>query len=117
MTQYFHNQYPNPDIFTVAVDIPDKHALEALMFLHTQKDIFLGVGVSMVHPKDRYVKSIGRQLSSSRLELTKFTLLQVDFGNECVFLELYNPKVSITIKLHKYGLKPHLINAVYEKEA
>jgi predicted nucleic acid-binding OB-fold protein len=115
MIQYFHNMYANPDRFTLAVDVPQKFFLENLINLSSEKDIEILVGVSIVHPKDRYVKSIGRQLSNSRLQLMKFTLLQIDFGNEHAFLEFYSHKVSITIKLHKYGLKPHLINAIYEK--
>lgn len=111
MFQYFHNQQ-EPSRYTVAVSIPEKSRLEHLVLLDSEKDINISLGMSFVHPKDRYVKSIGRKLSLERMQTLLFTLVEVQYNQDCMFLELYNSEIILTMKLNKCSNRAHFINAV-----
>lgn len=59
--------------FTAAVEVP---AVKTFLDLFTKvdKSITLQVGIAVVHPKDEYVKSVGRLLAHTRLKPVELKL-------------------------------------------
>lgn len=117
MIQYYHNQNEHDDFrFTMALEIPEKEVFEKMMELGTSKYIELQVGFSIVHPKDRYVKSIGREVSIKRLKSVIFRLDSCIYDNDSLELRLNasdknQPPFRITIRLLPNCKKPHFIFA------
>lgn len=87
MIQYFHS--PEYNKFTIAVDVPNKDSL--LQLLKEQKRIFkIKIGKSFCNDKDQYVRSIGRDLSSSRIQEELFLLHATIFEQQHMLFYLIN---------------------------
>ena len=99
--QYFHsNTWDKWNRFTSAVEIPSKEALLNMLQFGTDKVINLNAGYSLVNPKDNYVKKVGREISSKRLEIGTYSLFQVVFRDSGSF-DFYFSKESGNIQRHQ----------------
>ena len=76
------------DEYTVCVDLPDHDVIEYMTHIGTEKSIMIPVGIVYKHPKDQYIKKIGRQLSLSKVQSKLFTLDSVDFKENRAELRL-----------------------------
>lgn len=116
MFQYFHQMNEDDPRFTVCVDVPEKDILLNFTQLNFPKDIRIAYGLVMVNDKDFYCRKTGRDYSSNRMHSNKFTLVSIDFIENYALMYLYNPELTITIRVHKEGNKPHFIHADLNKE-
>lgn len=121
MLQYFHDQIGRK---TIALDVPDKNSFEQLLQVGTSKYINLNCGYSLVHPNDRYEKSIGREISKQYLESQTFQLIGANFSFSeelpinNIYLELINEDrdadiLKIFIKLVPEASRAHFIDATF----
>jgi len=66
---------------TVAVEIPSKENLTAMLMNHVSR-VRLKVGMAVLHPKENFVKKVGRELATSRMKDTFLLLESVAFAGE-----------------------------------
>jgi hypothetical protein len=75
-------KHQNPDVSsgfaraTVALALPSKDTLIEMIEMGTSV-INLSVGVANVHPKDEFVKKIGREVALGRMSSNRATLVSV----------------------------------------
>ncbi len=75
-TKYVHIQ--NTELRgTIALEIPSKSYLEQVFSSHSSH-MFLNVGVTKLHPKEHFVKRIGREKAEERMKQTVVTLASVE---------------------------------------
>lgn len=89
--QYFHGQFSRVK-HTIVVDVPPKESFEDLI-LGKIKEIRIPIGSTECHPKDQYVKKIGRQYALSRCQSEKFTLNQVRHLNNKILITLSSSSI------------------------
>lgn len=63
MIAYSHDSHYG----TFCIQLPNKKDLEALFHMHATL-MLLPIGISKLHPKDRFIKSIGRSVAESKLQ-------------------------------------------------
>lgn len=109
MNQYYHQQFLWPSS-TVCVEVPEPSKLLNLINPIHSKLIILNVGYSLVHPDDRFVKSIGREISYSKMKPETFRLKRIEYDN------LENITITIeTISLEEKGIKQLTFKALMGK--
>jgi hypothetical protein len=111
MYQYYHQKETSEQRFTMCIDVPTKEILLAFTRLEFSKDVEIPCAYTLVHDDDFYFKAIGRQICERRMKTQKFTLLCVEYIENYALLYLYNPELSITIRVHKNSDKPHFVHA------
>jgi len=75
---------------TLAVAVPDKGTLTAMLIPGTLKSIPILVGYSRCHPKDNFNKKLGRDKAMERLSLHRYILKEVHYHDD---------RISLTLKL------------------
>jgi len=77
--EYIHQNPESKDYerATLAIELPNKQKL--LNIFSNSNEITLNIGASFVHPKDRYVKSIGREQSNKTIGNTICTIAAIKF--------------------------------------
>lgn len=104
-TQYYHGTIDKQHYkeFTMALEVPSKIALLDFVGLsmngHTKMTLMLGI--SVVHPKDTYVKRIGREISTSKMEGVEFYLHKItQLTLDTIAVDLYDGgMVSIRLEI------------------
>ena len=86
--------------------------MDLLELVHKfDEPIGLKVGTSFVHPNDVYTKSIGRQLSSSRLSILECKFSNLESMGDKIYLNFVsNAGVQFTFRVNKYSDKVHFVN-------
>lgn len=64
--QFLHKQADSPRRFTLSLEVPTKQ--ELITALLEVKPVKVNAGIGIVHPKDRFIKKVGRQVSQSSSE-------------------------------------------------
>lgn len=79
--QYFHFNHSSDANrrYTVCFDMPKKEFFYKLFTLFGNKEFGTKIGISIVHPTDRYVKKIGRAVAKEKMESKAFVITGVDF--------------------------------------
>lgn len=80
--QYFHNPQEK---FTICCEVPSKEELmlQLGMCLTFDKKTFpLNVGIAKCHPEDNYIRKVGKEISSQKLEEIHFLIDKINFINE-----------------------------------
>jgi len=67
--QYFHC---TEERFTVALEPPTKEVLRYILE-ESHGNLFVNIGFAKVHPKDQFVKAIGRAVAGARVKPVKLT--------------------------------------------
>lgn len=109
--------------YTIALDMPSKDWLLKITkkkfedLGNLSVSINLEVGFSKCSIKDKYVRSIGRELSVNNIKEREFTLSDLHLEEEVLFLTFKNldkelPINCLVLKIHKNGNKVHFINAI-----
>ena len=75
---YSHKNDPELDRMTFAIVPPTKEKLEKLV--NGNCGILIEFGVTFVHPKDHYVKAIGRQMAEKDMYERGFYLESIRFS-------------------------------------
>lgn len=105
--QYFHDKI-NGVTYAVNVDFEAEDLKDEI--------IQVEVGIAKKHPKDPYVKRIGRQVSSSRMKLVTFIINNVDTmrGENKTFYNFQNIEEGLYLyfSTHKDSKKPHFIDVL-----
>ena len=108
--QFYHDQQND---ITYAVDVPftKEDLLECVH--HFNQPIQFFVGKSYVHPKDKYCKKVGREVSSKKLVPIEVKLQGVSKDNEKLYLFFGNDDHSLHLKFRvsSYSEKPHFLQA------
>lgn len=108
--QFFHDQEGG---MTYALDVSfNKHdLLEAVTGIDTVFNFKLGV--SFVHPNDKYNKDTGREISTQRLEALEFKFhhLHVDAEKQAHYLVFLNDlhTLRLLLRVHKNSDRPHFL--------
>lgn len=105
--QFFH---AFEERITYALDVNfNKHdLLEAVH--HFDKKVLFNVGCSFVHPNDVYTKSVGRDISSTRLEPVEFKLDMIHNHGEKIYLRFQSDSLNVEFRVCNNSDKPHLIS-------
>lgn len=119
MIQYFHCKYAQDvqpwmghDRYTVAVEVPLKNDLLDL-FAFGNKILKIDVGMSKVHPHDQYSKSIGREISKSKMKATSFQFKVAQFpDDDTIHLYLYSETNELIFRIHNKSEKVYLLSAL-----
>lgn len=114
MPQFYHNthNYIGFRKYTIAVDAPNKTVLFD-MLLNGHIDLMINYGAAIVHPKERMIKKIGREVSSSRLKETEFKLNSVWVDKGRTYFRLIRFEEDRDIEL-LFSTVPHSENVHFE---
>lgn len=95
MTKYVHVR--NNAQGTIAVELPTKAYIEQLFNSHSNQ-AFIKIGVSKLHPKDSFVKKVGREKSSDNMmfRVCEISDVVIDGTRHVYYFEFHsdNPKIS-----------------------
>ena len=78
---------------TLAVDVPKRDVLLGLVKFYLDcnyPEVVIDVGVSILHPKDRYVKKIGRSVAKSTMCPYAFKVKNINANSDLIFITLEN---------------------------
>lgn len=107
--QFFHD-FENKKTYALEVNFNKQDLLELLNEPFDSVNFMLGV--SKVHPNDRYSKAVGREISKQKLKSTKFYFL----SSECFLLNSMNiifyceeENMSIKFRIADDSDKPHFL--------
>lgn len=114
MPQFYHNthNYIGYRKYTIAVDAPNKTDLFNLL-LNSNNYLNISYGSAIVHPKDKMIKKIGREVSSSRLKETEFKLNSVLVDKGRTYFRLIRFEKDRDIEL-LFSTVPHSENVHFE---
>lgn len=78
-TKYVHVRSEFLPDGTIALEVPTKDYLKQIFDTHSNK-CFIKTGITILHPKDQFVKKVGREKASDRLQFNVATLenVQID---------------------------------------
>lgn len=113
--QYFHGtkqKTASGQEFTIAMNVPDKNTFRTDIWKllgNDIKSVSYEIGISVVSPKDKYNKKIGRELSHSRLTPVEFTLYSLIQDPEKIFVVLRNEMMYIGLEVRNDRSKLHLL--------
>jgi hypothetical protein len=82
---------------TLALQAPDKTFLEKLFITHSNATL-LPSGVSILSPKDRFIKKVGREVAEKRLTYVKFYLDTVTQDGTTHIYRLYTNDMIVDNK-------------------
>lgn len=116
--QFYHKTpnrcYQNESPITIAVEVPSKEQLRYAT--NTFDEIFVNVGRAKLHPNDQYIKSIGRQVASSRMKQEGLVCIEINEMGEhdtvMVFENLAGN--TFTFKVSSKSDKVWFVNFQYE---
>lgn len=108
--QFFHD-FENRKTYAVEVNFNKQDLLEVLN--DPFSSVYFRLGISKVHPKDQYSKTIGRDISKEKLTSTIFEfsqsrMISIDHS---LTIEYYSVDQNILLKFRivDESDKPHLI--------
>jgi len=92
MIAYTHQ---NPDMYwpraTIAVDLPTVGKLISV-YAVALRELELYVGVARVHPEDKFVKKVGRELAKEKMKRTTLTLKHIEIREDSRVVYVYHLK-------------------------
>lgn len=119
--QYFHQKETSKELlglvadrrFTAAVEIP---SIKTLLDTVTSvgKTLTLSVGITYVHPKDQYQKSVGRELAKARLTPVEFKMRyavvspNLETEDYVYDVTLFSNDLSVEIRYKEHYFRPIL---------
>lgn len=108
--QYYHD-FKNGRTFALDVNFNKQDLLESLSQPFAPARFYLGV--SHLHPEDRYNKKTGREVSSKNIKPVKFILLSFERLYDIVYIVYYSEEDNLFIKFRvlEYSDKPHFLQA------
>ena len=113
--QYFHNAESK---YTVCIDVPSKEELMLMVGMcltYDKKTVTLNVGIAKCHPKDRYVRKTGREISSQNLEEIEYYIQSIFFiSDNCYDIKLVNKTgntlTTVTMEVKKDIKRVYFVN-------
>jgi hypothetical protein len=113
--QYYHN---TDEKYTICCEVPSKEEIMLTLGMCITFDnplIPIKIGAAKCHPDDRYVRKIGRKISSENLETLWFLLDKITFVNEdyyCVklFHQTGREKTKIMLEVKKDTKKVYFVD-------
>lgn len=95
---------------TVAVELPSKEQL--LNVINYQDSVLnVRVGAAELHPKDKFVKKIGRELAQQRLSFINAEVKHIQLENNRLFL-MCETVLASKKSYDKYDLKVRMVFSV-----
>lgn len=100
--QYFHNV---DEKYTICCDVPSKEEITSKLLkclTFDYKTFPLHVGIAKCHPDDNYIRKVGKEISSTKLEEIHFLLDKIKFINEdyyCIHLFFQTGKLMTKLQL------------------
>lgn len=83
--QFLHEKEAYPRRFTIAMEVPTR--TELINSLLKRERILVNTGISYVHPKDRYIKKVGREVAlADSKEVPLYVLSAVAAGPKETFI-------------------------------
>lgn len=97
ITQFYHDRRNNK---TYAVDVDfDKDYLISLLYeLPRSSVVEVKIGISQVHPLDKYNKKTGREVSAAKLEWQQLTLHGCYMDDNVIYFFLHDEKKELSYK-------------------
>ena len=115
--QYFHaiGEYKNgaKNEYTVVIRTPTNEQLKLMvqyLMDHKRGTITIPIGISKVHPKENYIKKIGREESQKKITEAAFELIRIHFNAEDNTLIFKSGSIILTFVTKKDWQTPHLID-------
>lgn len=110
--QYYHNMQAR---YTIAMEVPTKEALTALMQPGTSKKLAIKIGRADCSKQDQYTRKVGASVAASRLQADIFELIAVNYTNDVVYMYLTNPFLeedmrTVVLRINPVAVKPHFID-------
>lgn len=110
--QYYHHKNDFKR-YTAVVDIPDKQVLIDIIkgyLIGDHNQTYMRIGYALVHPEDRYVRSMGRVVAESKMNRKDFKLNSLIFTPEGfdIFFTRENIEIFLNIKYNRD--KVHLLS-------
>lgn len=120
--QYYHNRALNElkdwiKEYTVVFDVPTKGNIYHFINCHLNptaefpKLLAFNYGIAKLHPKDNYVKTVGRNVAKNKMKFTMFTIKEITFNKDGFQLILTDPYINITLDVNHNREKVYFINA------
>lgn len=114
--------YPKKDKKTYYFTLPFGVNL-SLLIIETLRGNFnpiitIETGIAYCHPKDRYVKSIGREIAEKNKDLYVYTLYNIQLYplNEFALLTLNSKLLTLEVKLNLKTYNCKIVNIIYNEE-
>lgn len=112
-----HDEFYKDHRYTAAIEMPSKNDLLDLMGFGP-KHLFLNVGKASVHPKDQYVRKIGREIAVKNIKRIKYSLSDIRYPSEdslvltLVSENLEDPIRVVQMKIFFQTQKVYLMNVL-----
>lgn len=121
--QYYHNIAINElqdwvKEFTVVLDVPTKGNIYHLINCHVQPtyefpNLFaINYGVAKLHPKDKYVKSIGRSVAKNKMQYNMMTIKDISFYKDGFKLLLTDKYITMILDVNHNREKVYFVDAI-----
>lgn len=107
--QYLHKQSDSPRRFTLLLEVPSKQELVSALL--EMKPLGVLAGLAIVHPKDRFIKKVGRQVAKACSGGTKLHMLSIqrNLEGELQFTGLLDLGIEVTFVVCPKSETPFLI--------
>lgn len=106
--QFYHNQAQDVT-YAVNVNFDRDDLLESIH--HFDSPIELSIGISYVHPNDKYCKKTGREVSSQKLLPVLVKLSSIHTDESRLYLNYKTDDgMYIKFRVNKKSEKPHLLS-------
>lgn len=111
--QFYHQIKPfNFERFTIAIATPNRNSFENLLSLSpVKRDVNFLFGKAVCSDKDKYNKSIGRDLAIDRITSTTFHLDKVTFFDTHALYHFSNDLHDLVFRVHYSSDRVWLLRA------